>query len=77
MSTSTDISVLYREFTESLTEVLAETAGTPVRRGRLARPHAAVKKHYKTVHHLFRLGAAMRFCVVVLTDVANELRDNV
>jgi hypothetical protein len=29
MSTSTDISVLYREFTDSLTEVLAETAGTP------------------------------------------------
>ena len=29
MSTSTEISVLYREFTESLTEVLAETAGTP------------------------------------------------
>jgi len=35
MSTGTDISVLYREFTDSLTEVLAETAGTPVRRGRL------------------------------------------
>src|SRR5262249_33969787 len=37
MSTSADISALYREFTDSLTEVLAETAGAPVRRGRLAR----------------------------------------
>jgi hypothetical protein len=38
MSTSADISALYREFTDALTEVLAETAGTPARRGRLARP---------------------------------------
>jgi hypothetical protein len=44
MSTSTDIPVLYREFTDSLTEVLAETAGTPARRGRLARARAAVKR---------------------------------
>jgi hypothetical protein len=43
MSTNTDISVLYREFTDSLTEVLAETAGTPVRRGRLARPTSPLK----------------------------------
>jgi hypothetical protein len=45
MTTSTDISALYREFTEALTEVLAETAGKPARRGRLARAHAAVKRH--------------------------------
>jgi hypothetical protein len=44
MSTSTDIPVLYREFTDSLTEVLAETAGTPAHRGRLARARAAVKR---------------------------------
>ena len=44
MNTSTDIPVLYREFTDSLTEVLAETAGTPAHRGRLARARAAVKR---------------------------------
>ena len=45
MSTGTDISALYREFTDALTEVLAETAGNPARRGRLARARAAVKRH--------------------------------
>ena len=45
MSTSTDISELYREFTDALTEVLAENAVGPTRRGRLARARAAVKRH--------------------------------
>jgi hypothetical protein len=45
MSTGTDISALYREFTDALTEVLAETAGNPTRRGRLARARAVVKRH--------------------------------
>jgi hypothetical protein len=45
MSSSTDISTLYHEFTEVLTEVLAENAGGPARRGRLARARAAIKKH--------------------------------
>ena len=45
MSTGTDISAVYREFTEALTEVLAENAFGVARRGRLARAHAAVKKH--------------------------------
>jgi len=45
MSTGTDISALYREFTDALTEVLAENAGNPARRGRLARARAAVKRH--------------------------------
>jgi hypothetical protein len=57
MSTSADISVLYREFTDSLTEVLAETAGTPVRRGRLARAHAAVKKHPNYNEHEYFLAS--------------------
>jgi hypothetical protein len=35
---------LYREFTDALTEVLAENAVGPERRGRLARARAAVKK---------------------------------
>jgi hypothetical protein len=45
MSSSTDIAAVYHEFTEALTEVLAENAVGAARRGRLARAHAAVKKH--------------------------------
>jgi hypothetical protein len=45
MSSGTDISALYREFTDALTEVLAENAVGPARRGRLARARAGVKKH--------------------------------
>ena len=45
MNTGADISALYREFTDALTEVLAESAGGLARRGRLARARAAVKKH--------------------------------
>ena len=45
MSSSTEISALYREFTNALTEVLAENAVGVARRGRIARAHAAVKKH--------------------------------
>jgi hypothetical protein len=45
MSTSTGISGAYSEFTDALTEVLAENAGGPARRGRLARARAAIKKH--------------------------------
>src|SRR5262249_26585101 len=45
MTSGTDISALYREFTDALTEVLAENAVGPARRGRLARARAAVKKH--------------------------------
>ena len=37
MSEGFDISVLYREFADALTEVLAENAVGPARRGRLAR----------------------------------------
>ena len=45
MSSGTDITALCREFTDALTEVLAENAVGPARRGRLARARAAVKKH--------------------------------
>ena len=45
MSSSTDISELYHEFTDALTEILAESAAGLARRGRLARARAAVKKH--------------------------------
>ena len=54
MSSGTDISALYREFTNALTEVLAENAVGPARRGRLARARAAVKKHpHYSVHEYF------------------------
>jgi hypothetical protein len=45
MMGSIGISALYREFTDALTEVLAENAVGPARRGRLARARAAIKKH--------------------------------
>ena len=46
MSTgTTGIAALYSEFTQALTEVLAENAVGPARRGRLARARAALKKH--------------------------------
>ena len=44
MSTILNISAVYAEFTAALTEVLAENAVGPARRGRLARARAAVKK---------------------------------
>jgi hypothetical protein len=61
MSIGTDISELYRGFTDALTEVLAETAGTPVRRGRLARAHAAVKRHPKYSEHEYFLAVEAAF----------------
>jgi hypothetical protein len=45
MSEGGDISVLYRQFTDALTEVLTENAVGPTRRSRLARARATVKKH--------------------------------
>jgi hypothetical protein len=44
-ATAPIISALYREFADALTEVLAENAVGPARRGRLARARASVKKH--------------------------------
>ena len=61
MSSSTDISTLYREFTEALTEVLAENAVGPARRGRLARSRAAVKKHPDYNEHEYFLAVETAF----------------
>jgi hypothetical protein len=61
MSAGTDISALYCEFTDALTEVLAETAGTPVRRGRLARARAAVKRHPNYSEHEYFLAVETAF----------------
>jgi hypothetical protein len=60
MSSGTSISALYSEFTDALTEVLAENAVGPARRGRLARARAAVKKHpdYSESGHLLAVEAA-------------------
>ena len=49
MAGAADISVLYQEFSEALTEVLAENSAGPARRGRLARARAAVKKAIPTI----------------------------
>jgi len=59
--TGTDISALYREYTDALTEVLAETAGNPARRGRPARAHAAVKRHPEYNEHEYFLAVETAF----------------
>jgi hypothetical protein len=61
MGTGTDIYTLYREFTDALTEVLAENAGNPARRGRLARAHAAVKRHPDYSEHEYFLAVEAAF----------------
>jgi hypothetical protein len=61
MSSGTGISALYVEFTEALTEVLAENAVGPARRGRLARARAAVKKHPEYSEHAYFLAVETAF----------------
>ncbi len=61
MTTETDISATYREFTDALTEVLAESAFGPARRGRLARAHAAVKRHPEYNEHAFCVAVETAF----------------
>ncbi len=51
MISGADISALYHEFTDALTEVLAENSVGPARRGRLARARAALKKHPNYSEH--------------------------
>jgi hypothetical protein len=46
-----DITSLYDEFTDALTDVLAENAAGFAHRGRLARARAAVKKHPSYQEH--------------------------
>ena len=63
---STSISALYSEFTAALTEVLAENASGPTRRGRLARARAAVKKHpeYNEHEYLLAVGTASKLSLL-------------
>ena len=61
MGIGTDISTLCNEFTNALTEVLAENAVGPARRGRLARARAAVKKHPEYSEHAYFLAVETAF----------------
>jgi hypothetical protein len=61
MATAADISALYQEFTEALTEVVAENSVGPARRGRLARARAAVKKHPNYSEHEYFLAVETAF----------------
>jgi hypothetical protein len=51
MTPEANISALCREFTNALTEVLAENAVGLARRGRIARTHAAIKRHPEYNEH--------------------------
>ena len=55
------ILALYHEFTDALTEVLAENSVGPARRGRLARARAAVKKHPNYSEHEYFLAVENAF----------------
>jgi hypothetical protein len=59
--TTSDVSVLYREFANALTEVLAENAANPARRGRLARARAAVKRQPDLSEHEYFLAVEIAF----------------
>ena len=61
MTAATDFSALCHEFTEALTEVLAETAVGPARRGRLARARAAIKRHPEYSEHASFLAVEAAF----------------
>ncbi len=61
MNTETDIAVRCHEFTDALTEVLAENAIGLARRGRLARAHAAVKRHPEYSEHAFCVAVETAF----------------
>jgi len=45
MTTEPDLAALCHEFTDALTDGLAENAVGMARRGRVARAHAAIKRH--------------------------------
>jgi hypothetical protein len=61
MFSGTDISALYLEFTNALTEVLAENSVGLARRGRLVRARAAVKKHPNYSEHEYFLAVETAF----------------
>jgi hypothetical protein len=61
MRTEADLTAVCNEFTNALTEVLAENAVGLARRGRVARAHAAVKKHAEYNEHAFCVAVETAF----------------
>lgn len=61
MQTEAHLETLCHEFTNALTEILAETAVGPARRGRVARAHAAIKKHPDYNEHAFCVAVETAF----------------
>ena len=61
MGSLTEISVLYREFTDALAAILAENVVGPARRGRLARARAIVKRHPQYSEHEYFLAVEAAF----------------
>jgi hypothetical protein len=61
MNTDADVAALQNEFTNALTEVLAENAASLARRGRVARAYAAVKKHPEYNEHTFCVAVETAF----------------
>jgi hypothetical protein len=61
MTTEADLAALCDEFTSALTEVLAENAAAPARRGRVARAHAAIKRHLEYNEHAFCVAVETAF----------------
>jgi hypothetical protein len=61
MTTEADLAALCDEFTSALTEVLAENAAAPARRGRVARAHAAIKRYPEYNEHAFCVAVETAF----------------
>jgi hypothetical protein len=61
MTTEADLAALCHEFTDALTDVLAENAVGMARRGRVARAHAAVKRHPEYNEHVFCVAVEAAF----------------
>jgi hypothetical protein len=61
MSAEADLAALCHEFTNALTDILAENAVGLARRGRVARAHAAVKRHPEYNEHAFCVAVETAF----------------
>jgi hypothetical protein len=61
MSSASDVSTLYQQFSEALAEVLAEIVVGPARRGCLARARAAAKRHPQYNEHEYFLAVEAFF----------------
>jgi hypothetical protein len=61
MAEINDIKQLYHEFTDALTDVLAENAAGLAHRGRLARARAALKKHPDYQEHEYVIAVEAAF----------------